>query len=179
LELAFDKIQPPCSERATQQEMANLDVEFLLCHLRKARNSEYEFLGNPDEQQRQQPASDCLYKEQLTGRIIAIEHTRLIQEDLQARFARAIKAGAGVIMYGPKAIVPEDNARALVTAIKQKLARRQLQNTQADERILLVDNRIMGTERTYLEANPLFSPADMEGVDHAFLIASSRLFKIW
>lgn len=159
--------------------MADLDLQFLLGHLSEIRGTHYKLIERPDEQQRQTPAPDYLIQEQPTGKVIAIEYTQLMQEDLQRATARALKAGAGMVMYGPVRIDPQKIASALMVAIKRKLARGQLQNTEADERILLVYNRIMGTERTYQRANPRFTSNDTAGIDHTFLIADRRLFQVW
>lgn len=175
----FNKTQPQCPEWATVQDMVDLDVKFLLSYLREVRNTKYVLLDRPDDRQRSEPAPDYLFKERPTGNVLAVEHTYLMQEDLEAAIARAVKGGAGIVMYGPKTINPEENAIALMAAVRRKLGKGQLQNAVADERILLVHSRILGTEKTYLRANPRFTSVDKAGIDHAFLIASSRLLGMW
>jgi len=63
--------------------------------------------------------------------------------------------------------------------VTRKLSRGQLLAVQADERVLLLRNRLIATARTFLNAGISFDGIDKRGVDHVFLIVSSRLLQLW
>ena len=128
VEIVYDGIQPQSPELASAKQLIDLDVAFLLRYLTESRGTRYKLTERPDELERQRPAPDYLIQEQPSGRVIAIEHTQLMREDLQRAFARRVKAGAGIVTYGPVTINPHDNALALMAAVRRKLARGQLQN---------------------------------------------------
>ena len=177
--IVFNKLQSPQPEADTERELADHDLEFLLDFLASNRGTTYKLIERPDENTSGQPAPDYLLLESPVERIIAVEHTLLMDEDLQRAISRRTKAGAEILMVGPKTIDPQANGIALEEAVARKLGRGQLHGVEANERILLVRNRIMGTEKTYLRARPNFPSEDRVGVDSGYLIASRHLLKLW
>ena len=178
IRVVFDKPLPPQPDVETEKELADHDLLFLIRYLSRSRGTTYKLLERPDEQQSELPAPDYLIYESPSGHMIAIEHTLRMKEDQQAAIARLFKAGAEIVMGLPKGIDPVQHGQALEIAVRRKLARGQLQNARADERILLLHNRLMGTHKTYLRAPVHFSHHDKAGVDHAYLIASRRLLGV-
>ena len=179
LRVVFDGLRHPQPDTDLVRELADHDLRFLISYLSDSRDTTYSLSGRPDEEQSERPAPDYLIRESPSGRVIAIEHTLLMQQDLQAAIARRIKEGAKAVATCWRAIDPAEIGQALEIAVKRKLARGQLQNIDADERILLIHNRMISTEETYLEASVHFSHQDKSGIDHAYLIVSSRLLELW
>jgi hypothetical protein len=136
-------------------------------------------LERPDELRRNAPAPDYMLREIGSGRSILVERTQLMREDIQAAKARLIKGGADAIIHGPVTIRPDEIATHLVFIIERKICRSQLSALTGDERILLVRNRLLATMQTFLGASVSFKDIDRRSVDHAFLIASSQLAKLW
>jgi len=159
--------------------LADHDVDYLLAYLQQQRHEAYELVERPDERERQRAAPDYLFREKGSGRLVAIERTQLMRQDLQAAKARLLKMGADVIVIGPKHIDPVEESRFLKWAITQKVCRGQLQGVAADERILLLRNRLLATENTFLRSGIRFADADKNGVDHCYLIAGRRLLELW
>ena len=179
IRIVFDRLLPPQPDVNTDKELADHDLQFLISYLSRRRGTTYKLLERPDEQQSERPAPDYLICESPSGHTIAIEHMLLMKEDQQAAIARLFKAGAEVVMGRPKGIDPAEHGQALEIAVRRNLARGQLQNARAEERILLVHNRLMGTDKTFLQARVHFSHHNKAGVDHAYLIASRRLLGLW
>jgi hypothetical protein len=177
--LVFDEKQRPQPRTDQEQVLSDHDVQYLLRFLAQSRNESYELVGRPDERERQRPAPDYLFREKGSGRLIAIERTQLLREDLQAAKARHIKMGAGAVVIGPVEIDPGEVATFLVQAIARKIERGQLREAEANERILLIRNRILATAYTFLRYPIRFVDADECGVDHTYLIASSQLLQLW
>ena len=159
--------------------LADHDVGYLLAYLQQQRHEAYELVERPDERERQRAAPDYLFREKRSRRLVAIERTQLMRQDLQAEKARLLKMGAGVILIGPKHIDPVEEGEFLKWAIAQKVRRGQLNGIDADERILLLRNRLLATENTYLRSGIRFAAADKQGVDHCYLIARRWLLELW
>ena len=173
------KLQPPQPEVDTDRELADHDLKYLVDFLSTSRSTRYELIERPDEKVQGRPAPDYLLRESPTGRIIAVEHTLLMDEDVQRSVARRMKAGAEIVTVGPKTIDPREIGQALHEAVARKLARGQLNGVAADERILLMRNRIFATAKTYLGAQLNFTFGDRTGIDSAYLIASRHLLELW
>lgn len=179
MRLVFDQTQPPQPQPASERDLADHDLEYLLSYLSHLRGESYEIIARPDEDERGGVAPDYTVREVNSGGVIAVELSLLMKEDLQAAAASLIKQGANVIIIGPQTINPQEIAGGLTRAVERKLSRGQLLAVQADERILLLRNRLIATERTFLRAGISFDGIDTRGVDHAYLIASSRLIQLW
>ena len=177
--IIFNKMRPCQPNSGTQQDLVDHDLAFLVDFLSTNRGAKYTLLERPDENTSDKPAPDYLLQESPTQRIIAVEHTLLMDQDLQGAIARRIKAGAGVVTVGFKTINPQEIGLALQEAVARKLARGQLTGVEADERILLVQNRLICSEETFEEAQLDFSTSDRDGVDSAYLIAFRHLLELW
>ena len=114
-----------------------------------------------------------------SGRSILVERTQLMREDVQAAIERIMSSGANAIIQGPQRIQPDEVATHLVSIVARKISRGQLRSLAADERILLVRNRLLATMQTFLWSSVSFKKSDRQSVDHAFLIASSQLAMLW
>lgn len=178
-QVVFAKLQERQPDTDEERDLADHDLSFLLDHLAESRGESYELVARPDEEQRQGRAPDYLVLERKSQRRIAIERTQLMEQDLQAAKARLIKGGAAAIIIGAKAIDPVAVAELLARAIAEKIARGQLGTVSADEKILLVRNRILATARTFLQGPIRFPGTCRDEVDHAFLIASRQLLELW
>jgi hypothetical protein len=177
--LVFEERQAPQPECGNEEELAHHDLEYLLAYLSRSRSERYELVERPDRVRRTGVAPDYLVREIRSGRLIAVERAQLMKEDLQAAKARLIRDGANAIVVGPADISPQKIAEHLVRVIERKISRGQLLAVSADERILLLRNRLLATARTFLDAEVRFDKAARHGVDHTYVIASSLLVQIW
>jgi hypothetical protein len=179
MRLVCAQVQDPQPLTNRERDLADHDVKFLLSYLAHERGTTYRTLARPDERERNKPAPDYLFLEFPSQRRVAVEHAKLMRRDLQRTKARAVKAGALAVMEGPRAIDPGEVVVFLEQFLAQKIGRGQLGEVQADERIILLRNRLLATARTFMEAPVLLPPVERGPVDHAFLIASRKLLQIW
>ena len=177
--IVFDEPQKPQPQTDDEDDLADHDLEYLLKYLARSRSKSYELLERPDRAERSGVAPDYLVREIESGRIIAVERTLLMKEDLQAANARLIRRGADAIIVGPTKIDPQEIADHLALAVERKISRGQLLAVKANERVLLLRNRLLATASTFLRADIRFRRTGEAGVDHAYLIASSRLLELW
>ena len=177
--VVFGKLQERQPDTDDERDLADHDLSFLLDHLAESRSESYELVARPDEEERQGRAPDYLVLERKSQRRIAIERTLLMEQELQAAKARLIKGGAAAIVIGARAVDPVAVAELLSRVIAEKIAHGQLGAVRADEKILLVRNRVMATARTFLQGPVRFPTTCRDEVDHAFLIAGRQLLMLW
>ncbi len=159
--------------------LADHDLDYLCGFLATLRGQTYELLMRPDITIRNASAPDYLVLENPSSRRIAVEHTRFMDQTRQATKAGMLRQGAGTIVDGPRSIDPFAVCDALAQFLERKLGRTQASGIAADERILLIRNRVLATSRTFASVSlPLSTPARV-AVDHCYLIASSQLLELW
>jgi hypothetical protein len=175
--------------------------DILMSRLGLKREIDYTFLDRPEEENRNQRRADFRYVDKRAETIIAIEFCEFVH--IAQREAASLRAAGR--RFGPKAGMhplesegaqfgsvligdPDNEVRELREFIVGKISRRQLQLTEADERILLV----LDTRRIYLEfvnsSNFSFAPAERDGIDHVFLVrpgavglelSPSKILQVW
>lgn len=175
--LVFDKLQRLPPEAYGDQQLADHDLKYLLKFFSQSRSESYKLLERPDEQERTKAAPDYIVRELASGRLIAIERTQLMKQDVAAAIDRLIKGGAD-FFWGPP--ISGDIGKLLHDDVVRKIARGQLNNADVDERILLIRNRLGGISlKTFQLARAQFTDNEKGGVDHCYIIVWSQLLKLW
>ena len=175
----YDQLQKDQPEDGTELDLADHDLGYVCEFLSQSRGQAYEIVGRPDTHNRASSAPDYLVREDPSNRVIAVEHTRFMDQHLQAAKARLIRQGADVILIAPQSIDAQLVCSTLGSFLARKLARGQAASVRADERWLIVRNRALASHRTFLSANIQLPVRAIQGVDHCYLIASRRLLAIW
>lgn len=178
--VVFSQRQPPLPEADDEQDLADHDLKYLLKYLALSRQKSYVLRERPDEQERNKAAPDYIVQEMGSKRLIAIERTQLLKQDAETTIARLMNGGADVVVGMWGKVNPNNIAQILAEALARKIARGQLHNVNADERILLIRNGLpLATEKTFSRVSIPFDDKERGMVDHAYLIASSRLLELW
>lgn len=178
----------------TQTELADTAVERLMTYLGALRRTQYCVLDHPDRVTRNRPAADFRYVEPSTSRVVAIEFKRWTNSDSEEiqsiikRNGRARPKGnvkpmeLGTEQIGLLEVSSIDDRylEILRSFVVEVVQRQQLQQTEANERILLIYDSRMTPSRALERAGLDVTTEDREGIDQAFIIADQRkVFRIW
>ena len=175
--LVWEERQPPQPAVDDQQVLVDHDLKYLLRYLEQSRYRDYRIVSRPDQELRNEVAPDYLVEEVGSGRRIAVEHSQLMNQDMQAGIARGLKQGHELIMISGK-IDPGRVATLALDAINRKISKGQLIKASANERVLLLRNRLRASRNSFLRIND-WGMIDPKGIDHAYLLAGSNLIELW
>lgn len=184
----------PAAWRGEQEEA----VESLVWFLGRLTQRSYSFLDRPDESQRQKVAADYRYVCNDDGHLLAVEYKRFVKpEDQEAAShlaeGKRFREKGGVRpmerdgdQYGA---ISADDSRSDLAALRklivEAVGRGQLQNTEADERALLIEDRRYIPQELFSLSDLQIEVQERDGVDSAFVISAgsvgekSVVFKVW
>ena len=173
-------------------------VELLMKYLEERRGTKYQQDSQPDKDQRQEPAADFVYVERDSEKRIAVEFTEFADPKVEEA-SSLIKFGKRIRKRSPSDVTPmeldgeqsgfvepprsyPDDFAFLNKFVAEKIAKGQLQNTEADERILLVYDATLMPESSFqrYQYRCGLAQAERDQVDHAFVILEQRqLNQLW
>ena len=91
--IVFQTLQDPQPFANTERDLADHDAEYLLKFLEESNHESYTLEARPEEQGHSTSAPDYLFRETETGRQVAVEHSLLREEELQADKGLRVRAG--------------------------------------------------------------------------------------
>jgi hypothetical protein len=162
-----------------------------------SRCTKYKLLDRPDKTDREAPAVDFRFTDMRTGKVVAVEHTQFVRPDelVASKLlsggttpripdnARLKKQGIDSMTINPQSVVPMAHTVSLDAnqwevvrnAILSKLSKRQLQSTEADERILLVeDSSVSFPDRRMANVEIEFATIERDAIHGCYIILDQK-----
>ena len=162
----------------SERDLADHDAEYLLKFLEESNHESYSLEARPEERGHNTSAPDYLFRETGTGRQVAVEHSLLREEELQAEKGRRVRAGDESFAPLWRSLSPSQIGELLWALIKRRMERSQLLEVGADIYVLLLRNRLDANLDAFLQVSIPVDFREASAIDHVYVIVRGQLVEL-
>ncbi len=176
--IVFQTLQDPQPFTNSERDLADHDAAYLLKFLEESNNESYSLEVRPEERGHSTSAPDYLFRETGTGRQIAVEHSLLREEELQAEKGRREKAEDESFRPLWRSLSPIQIGELLWALIKRRMERSQLSEVGADTYVMLLRNRLDADLDAFLQVSIPVDFREASAIDHVYVIVRGQLVEL-
>ena len=177
MRLAARQIEAPAPQARGPDARAPYDIAFFLSFLVENRSVTYEPLSVPGARHESSAVQTFLLNEAGRDKRLALERLELTATHFEEARARLESRGS-IVKSSSFQLHKRDFAILLEEALATILGKSHLLAVSADERVLLIRNRLTGVDETTFLWAPISTP-ERSCIDHLYLIVRGRLLECW